>query len=141
MSRTPLETLVRVRRQASEDARRALAECLRAEDKAAAALRSAEAAIVNEQESAADLQADDAMVEAFAAWLPRGRLAVAEASRAHVRAGAATVQARAVASAARATTEAAERLVQAQAEARAEEAAKRSQAALDETAARPKRDP
>jgi hypothetical protein len=135
MSRTPLETLVRLRRLASEDARRAFAACLRAEDETAAALRGAEAAILHEQAAATDLSADDAVVEAFAAWLPQGRQAVARASAAHARAGAATVQARAVVAAARISTEVAERLVQAQEAARADDAARRSQVALDEAAA------
>jgi putative NADH-flavin reductase len=136
MSRTSLETLVRIRKLAIEDARRGLATCLQAEDAAASSLRLAEAAIVHEQATAMDLNADDAVVEAFAAWLPKGRQAVAEASRAHVDAGAATVQSRAVVAAARASAEAVERVVQAQAMARAEDAARRSQAAIDETAAR-----
>jgi flagellar biosynthesis chaperone FliJ len=141
MSRTSLETLVRLRRLAGEDARRAFAACLRAEDETAAALRSAESAILHEQAAAADLAADDTVVEAFAAWLPQGRQAVARASAAHDRAGAATAQARAAVAAARVSTEVAERLMQAQAAARADEAARRSQISIDEAAARRPRGP
>lgn len=133
MSRDPLDTLVRLRRSVVEDSRRALAACLEAEEAASTAMRGAEAAIFREQEAAAAIEAGDGAVEAFAAWLPRGRQAVAQARDAHGKAGAATVQARAVLAAARASVEAVDRLVANRAAARAAEAARREQTALDET--------
>ncbi len=136
MNRDPLETLARLRQMVCEDARRALAASLEAESAANKALRSAEAAIFREQEVAGSLDAGDGAVEAFAAWLPVGRQAVREAREADAAATAATVQARAVLSAARASAEAADRLLAARAAARQEEVMKRTQAALDEAAAR-----
>jgi flagellar export protein FliJ len=136
MTRDPLETLVRLRRSVVEDARRALAACVEAEDAASAALRCAEAAIFREQDAAGSIDTGDGAVEAFAVWLPQGRRAVAQAREAHAYAGAATVQARAVLSAARASAEAADRLLASRAAAREAEAARREQSALDEVAAR-----
>jgi len=136
MNRDPLETLARLRHSVCEDARRALAACLEAEDAAGKALHSASEAIFREQDAAGALDAGDGAVEAFAAWLPLGRRAVAEAREADSRAGAATVQARAVLAAARASAEAADRLLASRAAERDAEAARRAQAALDEAAAR-----
>jgi flagellar biosynthesis chaperone FliJ len=136
MTREPLETVARLRHSVCEDARRALAACLEAEDAAHKALRNAGEAIFREQDAASALDAGDGAVEAFAAWLPLGRRAVAQAREAHLRAGAATVQARAVLAAARASAEAADRLLASRAAERDAEAARRAQAALDEAAAR-----
>lgn len=136
MSRDPLETLARLRRGVVEDARRALAACLEAEEAASTATRAAEAAIFREQEAAGAIDTSDGAVEAFAAWLPHGRRAVAKARDAHADAGAATAQARAVLAAARASAEAADRLLASRAAARAVEADRREQTALDEAAAR-----
>lgn len=139
MSRDPLETLARLRHSVCEDARRVLAACLEAEDTAREALHGAGEAIFREQEAAGALDAGDGAVEAFAAWLPVGRRAVAQAREAHERAVAATVQARAVLAAARASAEAADRLLASRAAEREAEAARQAQAALDEAAARQKR--
>ena len=136
MSRDPLETLARLRHNVVEEARRTLAACLEAEDAADTALRSAEAAIFREQDAAGALETGDGAVEAFATWLPQGRLAVARAREAHARANAATVQARAVLAAGRTSAEAADRLLASRAAARDAEAARRTQVALDETASR-----
>ena len=130
----PLEALAKLRRSLCEDARRALVACIAAEGAASATLRSAEVAIIHEQEAATALDTADGAVEAFAAWLPAGRRAVAQASEAHARSVAATVQARAVLAAARAAAEAADRLLTIRAEARAHDAARHTQATLDETA-------
>jgi ribosomal protein L16/L10AE len=136
MSRDPLQTLARLRHSVVEEARRALAACLDAEENASTEMRAAEAAIFREQDAAGALDAGDGAVEAFAVWLPHGRQMVALAREAHARAGAATGQARAVLAAARASAEAADQLLASRAAARGAEAARRSQAALDEAAAR-----
>ena len=140
MSRDPLDTLARLRRSVRDDATRALAACLAAEEQAGAVLRGAEAAIIREQEAAAVLTADDAAVEAFAAWLPQGRQAVMQARTAHAHAVAATVQARAVLGVARTSAEALDRLLADRAAAAAAVAAKRAQAAIDEAAGRRRRE-
>ncbi len=135
MTRDPLEILARLRRSVCEDARRGLAACLEAEEAASTALRSAEAAIFRERDAACELDADDGAVEAFAAWLPQGRAAVAQAREAHLRAGAATVQARAILAAARTSAEATDRLLASREAEREAEAARRAQLAMDEAAA------
>jgi hypothetical protein len=71
MSRDPLEALLRLRRMAADEARRGLAECLRAEGEAAAAVATIEAAIDRETEAATSLAVGDAEVEASAGWLRR----------------------------------------------------------------------
>jgi hypothetical protein len=136
MSRDALETLARLRHSVCEDARRGLTACLEAEEVASVVLHRAEEAIFREQDAAGALGAGDGAVEAFAAWLPLGRRAVAQAREAHARAGAATVQARAVLAAARASAEAADRLLASRAAEREAAAQKAAQAALDEAAAR-----
>ena len=73
MTHDPLEALLRLRRMAADEARRGLAECLRVESEAAAAVAAIEASIERETEVATSLAAGDAEVEAFAAWLRRIR--------------------------------------------------------------------
>ena len=73
MTHDPLDALLKVRRMAADEARRGLAECLRAESEAIAAIVEFEASIGRETEAATSLAADDAEVEAFAAWLRRIR--------------------------------------------------------------------
>ena len=66
-------SLLRVRRLALGEARRALEASLGAEALAEAAARTAERAIEVESDAAHVLTADDGTVEAFAAWLPQAR--------------------------------------------------------------------
>jgi flagellar export protein FliJ len=134
MTRDPLESLVRLRRLAVDQARRGLADCLRIEEETMHAVAIIEAAIQRETEAASDLAADDADVEAFAAWLRRIRpkqhaahLAEAEAE---------TAQARVVLAAARTAMEAAEEMLAKHDAARQAEAERQEQHALDEVAQR-----
>jgi flagellar biosynthesis chaperone FliJ len=136
MSRDPIDVLVRLRKSACEDARRALVATLDAEDAARAALHAAERAIIGEQEAASRLDAGDGAVEAFVAWLPVGRRAVAQARARHDDAVAASVQARAVLAAARASLEAAEHVIEERQAERRLAAAKQEQATLDEAGRR-----
>ena len=71
MTRDPLEALLRLRRVAADEARRGLAESLRVEGEAAAAVAAIAAAIERETEVATSLAVGDAEVEAFAAWFRR----------------------------------------------------------------------
>ena len=95
MTRDPLEALLRLRRMAADEARRGLAECLRIESEAAAAVAAIEAAIARETAAATSLAAGDAEVEAFAAWLRRIRPKQHAALAAEDEAETATVRARA----------------------------------------------
>jgi flagellar export protein FliJ len=138
MARDPLTTVLRLRCLALDEARRELGRCLAAEDAANAERRAAELAIQAEERVASSLEADDGAVEAFAAWLPRGRQAVAQAESAYSRAETATAQARARLSVARAAADAAEQMIETRRAAARTEDARKAQMDLDETAAVPR---
>jgi flagellum-specific ATP synthase len=136
MSRDPLEALLRLRRMAADEARRGLAECLRAEGEAAAAVATIEAAIDRETEAATSLAAGDAEVEAFAAWLRRIRPKQQAALAAAESAEAATTQARGVLGAARAGVQAAEETLEKRGAVERAEAERKAQNEIDEAAQR-----
>ena len=129
-----LQTVMRIRKLAVDEAKRALAEALSAEDAARTEAEAAEAQIGIEGEIAADLNSDDGAVEAFARWLPTGRAIAARTRAAHEQTLLEVARARAGLSAARAAAEAAERLKQRREAEAAVEAGRRSQAAMDEIA-------
>jgi flagellar export protein FliJ len=136
MTHDPLDALLKVRRMAADEARRGLAECLRAESEAIAAIVEIEASIGRETEAATSLAADDAEVEAFAAWLRRIRPQQRAAHAAAEEAEAAATQARMLLGAACAAIRAAEEmLAKHAAEARAA-AQRKGQAEIDEMAQR-----
>ncbi len=140
----PLDTVLRIRRMALDDAGRTLAACLHTEDdarQAAEAAEAAEAAIGAEGEMAADLSAGDGAVEAFARWLPVGRARVAAAQSREDTAVAETARARAGVTVARATMKAALALSERRAAERNLLAERRAQAVLDEIGSRPQADP
>lgn len=136
MTHDPLEALLQMRRIAADEARRGLAECLRRESEATAAVAAIEDAIERETEAASSLIAGDAEVEAFAAWLRRIRPKQLAAHAAAKEAEASTTRARGVLGAARAAVRAVEETLARQA-AEAEAAAQRkAQSELDEVAQR-----
>lgn len=131
----PLDTVLRIRRMALDDAVRCMAACLRAEDsagQAAKAAKAADAAIEAECESAADLAGEDAAVAAFAAWLPVGRACAAACYAALETAVAETGRARAAMTITRAAAEAASSLADRRAAERKMAVERRAQAVLDE---------
>ena len=81
MQRKTLETLLKVRKLAADAAQRELAKQQQAAADARDAIRAAENRIQTELAAAIDPNADDDVVLAFSAWLPRGRAAVADARR------------------------------------------------------------
>jgi flagellar export protein FliJ len=134
MKRRALQTVLRLRHLAVDEAKRALAEKLAAETDADAMEHMAQTAIRREADAASALDAGDGAVEAFAAWLPHGRAALEQARRRRNEAEMAVTQARAALKVARADEAAVERLLATQDAARAAEAARRDQAAQDEAA-------
>ncbi len=130
-----LKTVMRIRKLAVDEAKRGLAEALTVEDQARRVADAAEAQIGIEGEIAADLDAGDRAVEAFAAWLPTGRANAARTRAAHEQTLLEVARARAGLSAARAAAEAAESLQERREAELALEAARRDQAAMDEIAA------
>ena len=136
MKHDPLESLLRLREVAADQARRGLADCLRVESEAAAAVAAIEAAIQRETEAASSLAAGDAEVEAYAAWLRRIRPKQQAARAAEDAAAAATAEARAVLGAARAAVKAVEQMLENKAMAAYEEAERKAQGQIDEAASR-----
>jgi flagellar export protein FliJ len=135
MSRDPLDALVRLRRLAVDEARKALAECLRTEEATEASVARIAAAIERETDAAASLSTSDAEVEAFVAWLHRIRPEQHSAHEAQDEARAETLRMRAVVSAARAAAEAAEELVERHEAARRADEQRQAQRDIDEAAA------
>jgi len=134
MKRRALQTVLRLRRLAVDAAKRELADRLADESEAAALEEAAEAAIRLEAEVATSLYADDSAVEAFAAWLPRGRAALDQARRRREEAELSVTRARAALRIARADQAAVQQVLAAHDAARLAETARRGQAALDEAA-------
>ena len=136
MSQDPLTTLLRLRRSAADEARRALAECLRAEGDAAAAVTAIEAAIERETAAATSLTTGDAEVEAFGAWLRRilPKREAAHAAAANAAAG--STRARILLGAAQAAVRAVEETQAKRAAAAHAEAQRKAQGEIDEVAQR-----
>jgi flagellar export protein FliJ len=134
MKRRALQTVLRLRHLAVDEAKRELSAMLAAETDADAAEHNAQTAIRREIDAATALDAGDGAVEAFAAWLPLGQAALEAAKRRRDEAEMAVTQARAALRVARADEAAVERLMATQDSAQASEAARREQAMLDEIA-------
>jgi flagellar export protein FliJ len=139
--RDPLTSLLRLRRTTVDAARQDLAACLAAEDAAARTVAELKAAVAREMEAASSLAADDADVEAFAAWLRQIRPRQAEAHAAHDRARANTTRSRAALASARAAERAAEMMLDKRVAEQRAEAERREQHTLDEVALRRHRPP
>ncbi len=119
---------------AVERARLALVAAIQGGEAARAAERAAIAAIGDETQIATGMDQSDLAVEAFAAWLPEGRRAVAAARADRDRAEVAIVLARAGLAAARSAEAAAEALLEQVAQDRRDRAARAEQGAQDEAA-------
>jgi len=134
MKQDPLEALLRLRQVGVDQSRRDLADCLRAEDEAEAAMASISASIEHEAEVVTDLSAGDAEVEAFAAWLHRMRPLQREAQRAVEKAAADIAAARAALAIAQAAVRVVEEMLAHHADAVRAEAERAAQRELDEIA-------
>ena len=132
MKHDALMTVARLRRLAQDEARQGLSRALA--DEAAAITRADDATrqIADEAAAASSLMADDAVVDAFAAWLPGARQHAADTRSACERAGAEVGRTRAILTMSRTAAEAVETLLVQRAEAQARDRARRLQAELDE---------
>ena len=110
MARDPLATLIKVRKLACDEAQRRLVEALALEDRAAQISHRVERAIAQETQAATDVNGSDAMVEAFAAWLPGARQQLANARQALMDRQADTMRSRAELTACRTALETVETL-------------------------------
>lgn len=138
MNVVALRTALRQRQAAVERARADLLRAVADETDAAAAVSVAQAQIESEAAAAAALDADDAAVDAFGAWLPRGRLLAARARDILHAAGATVTVARAVLAAARVAEASVERAIAEHAERERTRQARIEQTALDESGGRPR---
>ena len=132
----PLQPLLRLRLLAQDQARRGLAESLRAESEAEAAIIAIETDIAHEAEVAADLKGDDTNVEAYGAWLRSVRPKQRAAEAAEVAAEAETAEARAVLAMSRAAVRAVEEILARRAADENHINERRAQQELDEAAQR-----
>ena len=131
-----LQPLLRLRRLAQDQAKRGLAESLRVECEAEAAVVAIQKDIARETEAATDLAGDDANVEAYGNWLRSVRPKQRAAEAAEVAAEAETAEARAVLAMSRAAVRAVEEILARHAEGENRNAERRAQHALDEVAQR-----
>jgi flagellar export protein FliJ len=134
MTRDPLEALLRLRRMTVDEARRDVAECLRIESEAVAAVAAIKASIAHETAAATSLAAGDAEVEAFGAWFRRIRPTQLAVLAAKDEAETAMVRARGVLGAARAAVRAAEKMLEMHAAAARAATEHRAQIEIDEAA-------
>lgn len=131
----PLPVVSRLRRLAVDEAKRAMADCLRAETLASQALSTLDAAIAAETDAASEPSGDDRNVEDFALWLRRIARDRAAAAAALHGAETRSAEARAVLAASRAAARAMEEMLAGREVLRQAAAEHREQAALDETGA------
>lgn len=136
MRREPLDTVLRLRRHAVDDARRALTDSLVAATAAEMAAQQLQRDMQAETDRARDVSGDDSMVEAFAAWLPAARQRLEAARLAQERQEAEVARCRAELTASRAAMQAVEALIAANRAKQAEAREKVAQRGLDEAAAR-----
>jgi flagellar export protein FliJ len=129
-----LQTLLRLRRLAVDQARRGLADCLRSEADAGSAVREIAAAIDRETDTVCQSVGDDHMVDNFAAWLRRARVEQGNAVNALLTAETHTQEARAVLTVGRAAVETVEALIARREAERTAAAERQEQNVLDEAA-------
>ena len=137
MAADPLESLLKLRRLEVDDARRSLADSQAVERAASDAAEDAIRALADEADAATRLQADDAAVDAFAAWLPVGRAAQETAETALLTAKAHSAAARAALALSRAALRAVEVLIAEHAAERQAAMQQQEQHRLDEIGGRP----
>ncbi len=140
MKHDAIVTVARLRRLARDEARQALFRALAAEAVAIGHADDALRQIADETAAASSIMADDAVVDAFAAWLPGARQHAAATRAACERAGAEVGRMRAILTVSRIAAEAVEALLLQRAEEQAKDSARRLQAELDEVGRGTKRD-
>ena len=139
MKSDPLASLPRLRRLTADQARRELADCLRAESEANKAIAAIDAEIARETEVATSLAGGDAEVEAFAAWLRRIRPSQQAGRVAEAATVAQATEARAVLAMARAAVRAVEELLTQRGAEERMAAERQDQRDIDEVAQRTER--
>lgn len=136
MSRNPFDSLLRLRRQDLDEARKLLSEALAHAMNAANAVKIAEQNMVRERDAAMDLASDDQVVEAYSRWLPVGRAALEQARRREEEAAVDVEASRTRVNLARVALEAAEKLAEMRANEERARRERREQAQINDLAAR-----
>ena len=136
MRREPLDTVLRLRRHAVDDARRSLTDSLVAATAAEMTAQQLQRDMQAETDRASDVSGGDSWVEAYAAWLPLARRRLDEARSAQERQEAEVARCRAELTASRAAMQAVEALIAANRTKQAEAREKVAQRGLDEAGAR-----
>ena len=136
MNDESLTTLLRLRQAAVDEARLALAACVREEAAARAALAALDASAEREAAAAARLEAPDRTVEEFAVWLRRIRIDREMREQALTLAETRSREARSVLTVSMAAAGSLEKLVERRAAERRAQADARSQRELDEQGTR-----
>jgi len=134
MARDPLRVLLTVRQQTADQARQALAECLKLEAALVDAIRAIDQAAQRELQEAERSWHRGGMPDLFAAWRKRAQLDRRAAVAALAAAESRTAEARAVLASARSGARVVEQLIEQRAAAARATAAEREQHALDDIA-------
>jgi len=132
MKHDVMVTIARLRRLARDEARQEPSRALAAEAVAISRADDASRQIADEAAAASDIMTGDAMVEAFAVWLPGARQHAAATRAACERAGAEVGRMRAILTVSRIAAEAIEVLLAQRGEERVKNSAHRLQTELDE---------
>ncbi|MCH4092111.1 flagellar FliJ family protein [Acetobacter sp.] len=136
MPSSQLDSLLKIRKQELDEAKKLLSEALARAMTASDAVKAAEQNMVRERDMALDFSADDQVVEAYSRWLPIGRAALDKARLSEQDASMEVESCRTRVNMARSALEAAEKLAEMQAKERRELAQKKEQAMLDDLAMR-----
>ena len=136
MSSSPLDSLLKIRKQELDEAKKLLSEALARAMTASDAVKAAEQNMVRERDQALDFSADDQVVEAYSRWLPVGRVALDKARLSEQDASMEVESCRTRVNMARSALEAAEKLAEMRAKEQQELAQKKEQAMLDDLAMR-----
>ncbi|BCI65924.1 flagellar FliJ family protein [Acetobacter aceti] len=136
MPSSPLDSLLKIRKQELDEAKKLLSEALARAMTASDAVKAAEQNMVRERDLALDFSADDQVVEAYSRWLPIGRAVLDKARSREQDASMEVESCRTRVNMARSALEAAEKLAEMKAKEQQELAQKKEQAMLDDLAMR-----
>ncbi|AQS83624.1 MAG: flagellar FliJ family protein [Acetobacter aceti] len=136
MPSSPLDSLLKIRKQELDEAKKLLSEALARAMTTSDAVKAAEQNMVRERDIALDFSADDQVVEAYSRWLPIGRIALDKARLSEQDAAMEVEACRTRVNMARSALEAAEKLAEIRAKEQQELAQKKEQAMLDDLAMR-----
>ncbi|MEE8663840.1 MAG: hypothetical protein SOH81_09715 [Acetobacter sp.] len=134
MAGSPLDALLRLRRQEVDDARQLMIKAQQDVKTASDNIKIAEQAIIAAHEAAMDLNSGDHIVEAYSLWLPTGKAVVSQARASEGKALTELASARINLTLARSALQAAEKLEEKRLHEKKEQAMRMEQNQIDESA-------